>query len=261
MVDQNLYYRHILLFYFKQGKNASQAFNKVWIKCTERMQFHFVRVKLFPKILENSHREICRRPSRTGRPTEIETDKIKVLLDENPCLTARNIAEDLQISHTSVLNHIHEISYVNRLNAWVPHALTETQLARRSEICDSLIRHEKKNHRFLKSLETGDEKWIVYNNLKRKKSWGSPSDPPHVTPKTDLHQEKVMLSIWWDWKGILYFKPFPPSRKMKSYVYHEQLDKLKKEIEKKKKKRPELINWKDVVFHHDNARPHTSLKT
>merc|ERR1711911_478491 len=53
--------------------------------------------------------------------------------------------------------------------------------------------------------------------------------------KHNLHQEKVMLSIWWDWKGILYFKPFPPSRKMKSYVYHEQLDKLKKEIEKKKK--------------------------
>ena len=76
--------------------------------------------------------------------TEIDTDEIKVLLDENPCLTARNIAEDLQISHTSVLNHIHEISYVNRLNAWVPHALTETQLARLSEICDSLIRHEKK---------------------------------------------------------------------------------------------------------------------
>jgi len=34
---------------------------------------------------------------------------------------------------------------------------------------------------------------------------GSPSDPPNVTPKADLHQKKVMLSIWWDWKGILYY--------------------------------------------------------
>ena len=28
-----------------------------------------------------------------------------------------------------------------------------------------------------------------------------------------------------------------------------------------KKRRPELINRKGVVFHHDNARPHTSLVT
>ncbi|EFN73996.1 Histone-lysine N-methyltransferase SETMAR, partial [Camponotus floridanus] len=27
------------------------------------------------------------------------------------------------------------------------------------------------------------------------------------------------------------------------------------------KKRPELVNRKDVVFHHNNARPHTSLQT
>ena len=85
--------------------------------------------------------------SRTSRPTEINTDKIKVLLDENPYLTARDIAEDLQISHTSVLNHIRKIGYVNRLDAWVPYALTEAQLARRTEICDSLIRREK-NHSF-----------------------------------------------------------------------------------------------------------------
>ena len=29
MEDQNLHYQHILVFYFKKGKNTSQAFNKV----------------------------------------------------------------------------------------------------------------------------------------------------------------------------------------------------------------------------------------
>ena len=26
----------------------------------------------------------------------------------------------------------------------------------------------------------------------------------NVTLKADLHQKKIVLSIWWDWKGILY---------------------------------------------------------
>ena len=50
--------------------------------------------------------------------------------------------------------------------------------------------------------------------------------------KADLHQKKVMISIWWDWKGILYYELFPPNKTINSYVYCEQLDKLKKEIEK-----------------------------
>ena len=38
----------------------------------------------------------------------------------------------------------------------------------------------------------------------------------------------------------------------------QQLNKFKKLIGKK---RPELVNRRGVVFHHVNARPHTSLKT
>ena len=44
--------------------------------------------------------------SRSGRPTEIDADKIKQLQIENPHLTTRDIAGVLQVSHTSVLRHI-----------------------------------------------------------------------------------------------------------------------------------------------------------
>ena len=67
-----------------------------------------------------------------------------------------------------------------------------------------------------------------------------------------------MLLIWWDWKGILYYELLPPSKTMNSNVYCEKLDKFKKEIEKK---RPKLVNRRGFVFHHDNGRPHTFLKT
>jgi len=40
--------------------------------------------------------------------------------------------------------------------------------------------------------------------------------------------------------------------------YCEQLDRLREVVQQK---RPKLINRRDVTFHHDNARPYTSLRT
>ena len=67
-----------------------------------------------------------------------------------------------------------------------------------------------------------------------------------------------MLSVWWDYKGIVYFELLPPNRTINSVVYIEQLTKLNDAVEEK---RPELTNRKGVVFHRDDARPHTSLIT
>ncbi|KAG9436972.1 Ammar1 transposase [Apis mellifera carnica] len=110
---------------------------------------------------------------------------------------------------------------------------------------------------FLKRLIIGDEKWVVYNNIKWKRSWNRPREPAQTTSKADIHQKKVLLSVWWDYKGIVYFELLPPNRTINSVVYIEQLTKLNNAIEEK---RPELTNRK-VVFHHDNARPHTYLVT
>ncbi|GBP83831.1 Histone-lysine N-methyltransferase SETMAR [Eumeta japonica] len=50
----------------------------------------------------------------------------------------------------------------------------------------------------------------------------------------------------------------PPGKFINSDLYCQQLMRIKQEV---KKNRPELINRKGVLFHHDNARPHISLAT
>ena len=67
-----------------------------------------------------------------------------------------------------------------------------------------------------------------------------------------------MLSVWWDFKGIVYFEVLPRNQIINSYVYSRQLMKLEKEMEEQ---RPELATRKGFIFHQDNARPHTSLVT
>lgn len=67
-----------------------------------------------------------------------------------------------------------------------------------------------------------------------------------------------MLSMWWDYKGIVYFELLPRNQAINSDAYIQQLTKLNNAIQEK---RPVLVNRKGVVFQHDNARPHTSLVT
>ena len=96
----------------------------------------------------------------------------------------------------------------------------------------------------------------ILNTVSRKRSWSKHDLTPQTTSKTDSHQKKIMLSVMWVWKGVVYFELFPRNQTINSNVYCQQLDKLNAAINDK---RPELINRKDVIFHQDNARPHTSL--
>ncbi|GFX23487.1 histone-lysine N-methyltransferase SETMAR [Trichonephila clavipes] len=73
-----------------------------------------------------------------------------------------------------------------------------------------------------------------------------------------IDSDRHSTTLWWDYKGIVYFELLPPNRTISSDVYIEQLTKLNNAVEEK---RPESTNRKGVVFHHDNARPHTSLVT
>jgi len=90
------------------------------------------------------------------------------------------------------------------------------------------------------------------------KDLGESGMNPLATPKAGLHPKKVMLCVWWDWKGILYYEFLPNNKVINSEKSCSQLDELKTAIEQK---RPEIANRKGVVFHQDNARPHVSLIT
>ena len=135
--------------------------------------------------------------------------------------------------------------------------MNEIQLTKRISICDSLLKRNETDP-FLKRIITSDEKWVVYDNVVRKRSWSKRDEPAQSTSKSDIHKKKVTLSVWWDSKGIVYFQLLSRNQTINANFYRRQLMKLDKEI---KEKWPELATRKGVIFHQDNARPHTSLVT
>ncbi|GFW70985.1 histone-lysine N-methyltransferase SETMAR [Trichonephila clavipes] len=165
---------------------------------------------------------------------------IKAIIDSDRQSTTREIAENLHVSHTYIENHLKQLGYVQKLDTRVPHELKETQ---HINSCH-LLKKSNENSPFLKRLITGDEKWVIYNNIKRKRSWSRPGEPTQTISKADIHQKQVLLSVWWDYKGIVYFELLPSNRTINIDVYFEQLTKLNNVVEEK---RPELTNRKGVV--------------
>ncbi|EZA51242.1 Histone-lysine N-methyltransferase SETMAR, partial [Ooceraea biroi] len=75
---------------------------------------------------------------RSGRPIKADDEKIKALVDANRRITTREIAEKLNLSNSTVYDHLKRLGFVSKLDIWVPHNLKEIDLIRRITICDSL---------------------------------------------------------------------------------------------------------------------------
>ena len=84
-----------------------------------------------------------------------------------------------------------------------------------------------------------------------------PGQPAKSTAKPNIHGAKVMLCIWWDQKGMLYYELLKPGETINGERYQIQLIRLKRAIAEK---RPEYgTRHEAIIFHHDNARPHVAI--
>ena len=107
----------------------------------------------------------------------------------------RETADILKISKSSVENNLHQLGYVNRFDVWFQPKLCEKNLLDHISACDSLLKHNE-NVPFLKQIVTGDEKWILYNHVEWKKSWGKRNEPPPTTKgRTSSKEDDVVYMV------------------------------------------------------------------
>ncbi|GFV13117.1 mariner Mos1 transposase [Trichonephila clavipes] len=124
-------------------------------------------------------------------------------------------------------------------------------------ICEALAKRNEIDP-FLKRMVTGDEKWVTYDNIVRKRSWSKRGEAAQLVAKPGLTSGKVLHCLWWDWKGIIYYELLPKGQTLNSDIYRQQLNRLKLVTDWK---RPELANRRGVEIHQDKARPRTSAVT
>jgi histone-lysine N-methyltransferase SETMAR len=188
-----------------------------------------------------------------GRPSTINKRRLRRAVQANPAQTSRALAADLQTSHQTVIRHLHKMGKSPKSPTTVPHELTENQKNRRVSDCRALQHKYKRGG--LNRILTCDEKWVLYDNRKAGKQWLGRNNPGVLKPKPELHQKKLMLSVWWMCDGPVYWELLPRGQTITANHYCQQLDKVQQKLMEKG------VDTSQIFFHQDNARPHTSQQT
>ncbi len=239
--------RHCLLYEFQQGHSARAAVQNICETLKESVVSHATASRWWLRFSKADYR-LTDEP-RSGRPREIDLDELQEIVKEDPRLTTACIAYKLGCDQSTISRYLSQLGFRYVLSVWVPHDLTPEQKTNRLDICTNLL---TKHRRFdwLNNLITGDEKWVLYVNHSRKRHWIGLQEQQLLTPKPELHAQKVMLSVWWGVHGIVNWELIPANSTVTAEVYCAQLQKVKSKLECE---RPRL---EKIYFLHDNARPH-----
>ena len=161
-------------------------------------------------------------------------------------------AEQLGVSQAAM--RLYAMGKVQKIGKWVPHELNDRQIGQNT--CQILLaRQEKKS--FLHRIVTGDEKWIYFQNPKRKKFWVDLAQPSTSSSRSNRFGWKTMLCVWWDQESVIYYELLKPGETVNAHRYHQQLIKLHRAL---REKRPHYRKRHDkLIFLHDNAPSHTSI--
>ena len=91
---------------------------------------------------------------RSGRPNEVDDDKIKAIIESDRHVTVRETEEMLKVRKSTIDRHIQRLGLVHKLDISIPHELKEIPLTKRINACDL---HFKSNEfdPFLKRIITG----------------------------------------------------------------------------------------------------------
>lgn len=251
MDRDKLFFRGVLLFLFDTKKNAAEAHQILLDTYGDQALSRRSCFSWFQRFQSGDFD--LKDKERPGQPKKFEDAELQALLDENAAQTQKELAMVLHVDQKTISNRLHALGKIRKLGRWVPHQLSEEQLQARIIACKKHLADHKKNS-FLHRIVTGDEKWVYYDNPKRKAAYVDPGQPAPSQPKREIHCQKVMLCIWWDQKGVVYHELLKPGETITADRYRGQLTRLARALNTK---RPAIAakNYR-VLFHDDNARPH-----
>lgn len=209
-------------------------------------------------------RESVEDEPRSGRPRTSTTDEnvaiVHDMIMEDRRLSTRVIAARAGISQERADHILRNELEMSKVSArWVPRLLTHDQMRTRSNFSrNNLVLMQEDPEKFLSRFVTMDETWVHHfqpETKEQSKQWKHKTSPTPKKAKATNSAGKVMASVFWDAKGILFVDYLPKGHTITGEYYANLLTELRQKI---REKRRGMLS-KGVIFHQDNAPAHTSV--
>lgn len=252
-VPNKVYLRGILLHYFIQKKSAAEA-HRILVETYGDNALSDTTCRDWFRRFKNNDFDLEDK-ERSGAPKKFEDEKLEELLDQDRRQTLAELGKTLQVDESTVSKRLKALGMIQKQGHWVPYELKPRDVERRFLTCELLLQRQKRKG-FLHRIVTGDEKWIHYDNPKRRRSWGKPGHASTSSAKPNIHGSKLLLCIWWDQQGVIYYELLKPNETITGERYRLQLMRLSRALTEK---RPLYEQRHDkLILLHDNARPHVA---
>ncbi|XKL61109.1 hypothetical protein PGB90_008166 [Kerria lacca] len=262
--------RAIIRFYTFKGRSATCIHQKL-VSVYGDSVFSVEKVRKWVRLFREGRENVLDEP-RSGRPSDtINEDSISAVraIIENDARISINVIvrvlreeHGIEIARGTVHSILHdELLVSKRCARWVLKQLTEQHRTNRMGASLAfLTQYHERGEEYLSRIVTGDESWVHYyqpESKEQSKIWKKKGSEPTRKFKTLPSEGKVLLTIFWDAKGILLEEYCPPRSTVNAASYCQTLKNLRRAIQNKRRG----MLTKGVVLLHDNARPHVANVT
>ena len=134
---------------------------------------------------------------------------LEALLAEDLCQTQEVLTESLGVTQPAISNCLKAMGMIQKQGNWVPYELKPIDIRRRFFACEQLLQRQNRKG-LLHRIVTGDEKWVHYENPRRRKAWEMPAHVSTLMARPNIHGAKGMLCIRWDQLDVVYYEMLIP---------------------------------------------------
>lgn len=196
---------------------------------------------------------------RSGAPSAFDEERLRQLIEEDNELTSIELANVFKCDPSTVLRHLHAIGKVWKLGQWVPHKLTEPNKRLRADSAKRLLEMHRAGQLPFDDIVAQDESYILYENVERHGQWVDRGTVPHRTAKA-VHPTKVLLSIFWTTRGVVYWELLKKKENMNSAILCAELEQVAHTLRHGPQHQKHAYK-KDFFLLFDNAGCHRSGQT
>ena len=193
-----------------------------------------------------------------GRPTEISekvTDKLENIVKFDRRITTRMLCDKLNVSKGTLQTLLRGMGLRKLTSRFVPHFLTGEMCESRLSCCEANIQlFEQPGDVFIKNIVTVDETPLSFylpDTEQDSKEWKFPGETRSKKLRSSINYKKsLMLTIFWDYHGLVHVDFADKNVKINSSYYVELLKNARKS-----RRKPHNSN---LYLLQDNAPIHTS---